>query len=190
MTYQATDGSDILSSSSVYRPLVVTARMDDESQVYFDGLRKAHFPPARNFLRAHVTLFHALPGDRAGEVAEILRRVAAGAAAPSGRVWRVRSLGRGVAFDVECPALAMVRETLREGFGWGLTKQDAQRSWRPHITVQNKVEPEVARALLAELSGSFVERRIEFAGLTLWEYLGGPWELVGEFPFAVACLSP
>jgi 2'-5' RNA ligase len=157
--------------------------MDADSQTYFDDLREAHFPPERNFLRAHVTLFHALPGELLPEVEEAMARLTAGT--PSvldGRVWRVRSLGRGVAFDVECPALATLRGALQQA-GWELTKQDAQRSWRPHITVQNKVAPEVARALLSELSARFVERRIEFVGLTLWEYLGGPWRLVREFPF-------
>lgn len=156
--------------------------MDTESQAYFDGLRDAHFPPERNFLRAHVTLFHALPGERLAEIGEALGRMACGFGTLEGRVWRVRSLGRGVAFDVECPPLARLRAPLLDA-GWAVTGQDAQRRWRPHITVQNKVDPEVARRTLAELAEPFIERPIRFTGLTLWEYLGGPWGLVGEFPF-------
>ena len=59
-----------------------------------------------------------------------------------------------------------------------LTPQDAG-SWKPHVTIQNKVEPQVAKLLLQELSRDFVARDVEIAGLGAWWYRGGPWE-----PFA------
>src|SRR6476469_7699644 len=47
-----------------HRPLIVTLLLDDAAQQRFDALRTAHFPAERNHLAAHVTLFHALPGEQ------------------------------------------------------------------------------------------------------------------------------
>ena len=47
--------------------------MDDSSQVHFDRLRELHFPPERNYLSAHLTLFHKLPGEREAEISTELR---------------------------------------------------------------------------------------------------------------------
>jgi hypothetical protein len=42
-------------------PLIVTVLMAAPDQAWFDRLRIAHFPPERNHLAAHLTLFHAIP---------------------------------------------------------------------------------------------------------------------------------
>ncbi|BDC48822.1 hypothetical protein F183_A11380 [Bryobacterales bacterium F-183] len=170
--------------------LILTAWMDAESQAVFDALREAHFPPERNYLKAHVTLFHALPGDRVDEIVGLLSPVAAETAVIEGRTSRVRFLGRGVAYDVECPELGRVRARLQAAMRGVLTLQDSQAGYRPHITVQNKVEPEVARRLLAALTAGFGSRRIVFEGLVLWEYLGGPWRHLQDFAFAAAGAPP
>lgn len=49
--------------------------------------------------------------------------------------------------------------------------------------MQNKVAPEVARALHARLAAEFVPHGVQVPGLGLWRYLGGPWEPVARFPF-------
>ena len=56
-------------------PLILTLALDADSQAHFDALRKQHFPPAINYLAAHLTLFHHLPGQRVGRTAQ--RRPAA-----------------------------------------------------------------------------------------------------------------
>ena len=44
-------------------PIIVTALFGAEDQAWFDRQRKAFFPPERNYLAAHLTLFHHLaPG--------------------------------------------------------------------------------------------------------------------------------
>ena len=162
-------------------PLIVTLLLGEDAQRRFDQLRAAHFPVERNHLAAHVTLFHALPG---GQLAEVRRELAAAADRPSFpvRVSRVRSLGRGVAYDLESPELAALRAGLAAAFDPWLTRQDRHGS-RPHVTVQNKVDPQVARALHAHLSASFVPESVQARGLGLWHYLGGPWAAEAEFPF-------
>ena len=162
-------------------PLVVTLLLDDEAQARFDRLRAEHFSPSRNFLQAHVTLFHALPGEHEDAVRAGL---ASAARRPTFavEVTGVRFLGRGVAYDLRSPEADGLRGALARAWGPWLTPQDRQRL-RPHVTVQNKVAPDVARALHARLSAAFEPGRVTARGLGLWRYLGGPWEPLAELPF-------
>ncbi|MGY1838991.1 MULTISPECIES: 2'-5' RNA ligase family protein [unclassified Modestobacter] len=163
------------------QPLIVTLLLDEAAQRRFDRLRAAHFPPGRNHLPAHVTLFHALPGERLAEVREELRTAAA---RPSFdvAVTGVRFLGRGVAIDLAATELTAMRAGLAAAFDPWLTRQD--RQWaHPHVTVQNKVAPEVARALHADLAAAFTPGTVRARGLGLWHYCGGPWEAEAGFPF-------
>src|SRR5215212_1599791 len=142
------------------RPLILSAVLDAPVQQRLDALRRAHFPAERNHLDAHVTLFHHLPGTEEG----------AG----------VRLLGRGVAVWLSSPTLAALRAALARRWTPWLTPQD--RGKRDlHVTVQNKVTPEAARALHAELAGVVVPERTRAVALALWRYAGGPWEPVARF---------
>ncbi len=131
-----------------------------------------------------MTLFHALPGEREDAVRADL---AAAAERPAFEVsvTGVRFLGRGVAYDLGSAELDRLRAALAGAWAPWLTPQDRQRH-RAHVTVQNKVAPEVARALHARLSASFVPGAVTARGLGLWRYLGGPWEAVRAFPFATS----
>ncbi len=165
------------------RPLILSAVLDSPVQQRLDALRRAHFPPERNHLGAHVTLFHHLPAAQADAVVEAVA-AAARAPAPAVDVAGVRSLGRGVAVTLVAPELAAVRAALARGWAPWLTPQDRAKRGDLHVTVQNKVTPAQARALLAELFASFVPERTRAVALALWRYDGGPWEPVARFPFA------
>jgi len=163
------------------RPLIVTLLLDDDAQRRFDRLRAEHFPPERNHLAAHVTLFHALPGEHLAEVSADL--TAAADRPPFAlEVTGLRMLGRGVAYTLRSAELAVLRDGLAALWKPWLTRQDRQRH-APHVTVQNKVEPAVARALHDRLVADFLPYGVGARGLGLWRYLGGPWEPVAEFPF-------
>ena len=164
----------------VPEPLVLTLAVDEEAQARLDALRRAHFPPERLLVPAHVSLFHALPGEHAETV---LRDVEA-AATPTFPVdvTGVRSLGRGCALVLSSPGLLALRDRLAAAWEPWLTRQDAQR-YAPHVTVQNKVEPAVARALLEQLSATFVPWSMTATGVHVWRYVGGPWEAVATVPF-------
>jgi 2'-5' RNA ligase len=166
------------------RPLIVSARLDPASQTYFDQLRRQHFPLERNHLAAHLTMFHALPGDGIEEVNVVLTEAANRGPSPHAEVCGVRSLGNGVAFTICSPDLERLREEIASSFRNRLTRQDAQR-WRPHITVQNKVTPDSARELLKVLTGAFEPWTVSVEGVDLWHYDGGPWELVQSFRFKI-----
>ena len=92
------------------------------------------------------------------------------------------NLGRGTAFRVESEALADMRDDLADSFRGMLTPQD-QSGWRPHITIQNKVEPREAKNLQSELRASFEPRPLKIRGLASWRYLGGPWQLIRDHVF-------
>jgi hypothetical protein len=160
-------------------PLIVTAILDQVSQTEFDRLRRAHFPPERNHLAAHLTLFHHL--DEAQREELVARLVEAAEACPlPARSGEVRNLGHGVAIAVDCPELVALRAHIAASLPGSLTAQDARWAW-PHVTVQNKVESEVARRLGAELAAQLPRRPIRIDGFALWRYRGGPWEPLARF---------
>ena len=161
--------------------LIVTAEMGPEDQAWLDRLRRAHFPPERNQLPAHLTLFHALAPS---VEAELRRRLAEVAREPLPRaeIAGLMNLGGGVAFRVASDDLDSIRASLTEAFRGSLTAQDSP-GWRPHVTIQNKVAPKVARALIEELGTGFQPRPLRIAGLGLHRYLSGPWERLAIYPF-------
>ncbi len=91
-------------------------------------------------------------------------------------------LGGGTALRVASEGLEDIRYDLALALRGLLTPQDLA-SWRPHVTVQNKVEPKEARALQARLRAGFERRPLTIKGLALWRYLDGPWEPVKSWTF-------
>lgn len=164
-------------------PIIVSALFGDADFAFLNGLRKEYFPPERNVIDAHLTLFHHLPPSIAGELKHRLNAETRGVSRPKARLSGVMSLGRGVAFRIESPELAAIRDGLADAFSGLLTPQD-QQGWRPHVTVQNKVDPAEAKRLLKKLSDGFVPRPVEVSGIACWYYRGGPWELISRHMFA------
>ncbi len=162
---------------------VLTLRIDPQSQAKFDDLRRRHFPPGRNLIAAHITLFHTLPNEAwiTAQLAQCAMEQTTFPIAVTG----VRSLGKGVAYTLASAPLQSLHRTLAESFVGDLTPQDRQR-FQPHVVVQNKVTPAAAQLLLRSLEAEFVPWSIEAIGFDLWHYLGGPWELAQTFPFGPA----
>lgn len=162
-------------------PIIVSALMGPADFAWADALRRAHFPPERNHLSAHITLFHHLPPSALAEVTTRLKALAAGPRPPA-RLTDVMLLGRGVAFRIDSPDLLAMRDDLADAFAGLLTPQDQARP-RLHITVQNKVDPAIAKALAEDLRRDFHPRPLAIAGLAAWHYRGGPWELAAKAIF-------
>ena len=162
------------------RPLIVTAVLAEPAQSALDALRARHFPPERNVLAAHVTLFHALPGEREAEVDAELAR-AADRDPPAAVVGAPRLLGRGVALRIEAPAVLGWRTAAADRWREWLTPQDRGKK-ELHVTVQNKVDPEQARALQRDLALR-PEESTRVVALALWRYDGGPWLPVRRHPY-------
>jgi len=164
-------------------PLIVTALLDEGAFDWFEALRQAHYPHARNRVPAHLTLFHALPADREAAVAQALEAVVRGRRPMSLQVRGPWFLGTGVAYRIAAPELSALRGELATTFAPFLAAQD-RAPFRPHITVQNKADPAQARRLLEQLQLEFEPFEIWAEGLLVWRYQGGPWAPVVRLPFA------
>lgn len=164
-------------------PLIVTLGLDAASFAVFDAARRRHFPPARNHLPAHLTLFHHLPGASRGTIAETLGAIAARTRPFPLAVAGLRFLGQGSAYAIDSASLLALRAELASAWTGWLTPQDRQ-PFKPHVTIQNKAPAAEARALHAALSAAFRPFEATAEGLLLWHYRGGPWEAAGAFPFA------
>lgn len=164
------------------KPLIVTAQLDEDAIGYFDRLRATHFPPAINRLKAHLTLFHNLPGTEERAVIEALAREARALAPFPVEVAALMKLGRGTAFRLESAPLCALRARLAATFEPWLTRQDREK-FRPHVTVQNKVSPAQAIGLYDHLSREFTPFTATAEGLQLWHYEGGPWSPVAAIAF-------
>lgn len=161
--------------------LIVAAELAPEDFSWLEGLRRAHYPPERNQVPAHLTLFHALPPSAAEELRARLSRIVR-RPPPVAMIRGLMDLGHGVAFRVVSPGLDRIREELATELHGLLGAQD-NRGWRPHVTVQNKVAPKVARALKESLERTYRVRELKIGGLGLYGYLGGPWERIAIYPF-------
>ena len=163
-------------------PIIITAEMGKADQAWANGLRAMHFPPERNFLDAHITLFHHLPPNHLAEIKSRLAALAGECPPPVAHLTEVMMLGRGIAYRVESPELLSIRDELADEFRGLLIPQDQARP-RLHITVQNKVEPATAKTLHAELSATFRPRPLAISGLAAHYYRGGPWEHIATWKF-------
>ena len=163
-------------------PLILTLTLDADSQQFFNTLRQQYFPPERNFLDAHLTLFHHLPATEL-RLIEDIASVTSTYVPMKLQVNELKSIGNGVAYKIECDQLLQLHKHLQQQWDRWLIPQDRQKLW-PHITIQNKVEPNLAKLLKEELEQSIKPFTATGTGLSLFEYMGGPWNFVQSFPFA------
>jgi len=168
------------------RPFILTAALPPEIQGWAEGLRRAHYPPERNHLHAHVTMFHSFAPSLLEELKDFIPSVASEFAAPKATISGIMDLGTGTAIALASDELLTLRAMIADHFHGALTDQDLYEP-RPHITIQNKVTKREARALQAALhleveikadAGPFT-----FPALELHHYLGGPWELTKRSAF-------
>lgn len=167
-------------------PFILTAALPTDLGAWAEGLRRAHYPVERNHLHAHVTLFHSFAPSLLEELRDFPPQVAAEFAAPEGTVTGAMDLGTGTAIALEARQLLSLRALIAEHFHGSLTSQDLHEP-RPHITIQNKVTKQEARALQASLGPVLApwiaKGRFTFPALELWHYRGGPWERVKTCSF-------
>ena len=171
-------------------PVILTALLDERTHRIATDLRRRFFPPHRNYLDAHLTLAHQLPGDQ-------VARIRAHAAAVAGRrepipvyVRELIDMGKGTGLRVStaadrntAEALQALRRALLAPFAAALAPQDRQPYRRPHLTIQNKVPRETAQRLQRRLQRLFVPWSGTVVGIGAYYYRGGPWELIDNYYF-------
>ncbi len=172
------------------RATILTAWVREADMYPFHRMRQRFFPGHRNFLSAHVTLFHHLrPGvrDRAIGLARERDWPSELNLTPAGElevgVQGVFQMGKGTAYRLELEPLAQLRRPFSETFRDELTEQDARPWKRPHVTVQNKVDGATAKRLTRHLSSRFRPCTIRVKGLSFYRYDYGPWTLLEHVPF-------
>jgi len=161
--------------------LIVTAEIAQGDFSWLEHLRRSYYPPDRNQVPAHLTIFHALPPSAESEARSRLALLSK-EKRPRATIEGLMDLGGGVAYRIVSPDLDRIREELAGALHGLLGAQD-NAGWRPHVTIQNKVPPKVARELLASMEPDFAPRPLGIAGLGLYRYLGGPWERIALYPF-------
>ena len=102
-------------------PLILTLQMDEHSSSVFEHLRQQHFPPDRNFIPAHLTLFHKLPAHAEDSVSKVLEDLAQTQLPLRLEATSLRFFGRGVAYVITSPALLALRARLAERWSEWLT---------------------------------------------------------------------
>ncbi len=162
--------------------LLLTLDLDARSFAFFEAERRRYFPAELNIVPAHLMLFHNLPGWQMPQIRQDLLRESGACLPMTLRITGLRSLGRGVAYQVQCGALLQLHKRLAALFQSSLTPQDKQ-GYRPHITIQNKVSAEEAKRTMQILDSQFAPFESAGTGISLWRYLGGPWEFVECFSF-------
>ncbi|UOE52848.1 2'-5' RNA ligase family protein [Mucilaginibacter sp. SMC90] len=166
------------------KPLILTLKLDEKSQGFFNIKRQLYFPPERNHLEAHLMLFHQLPNE--SETYKVLEDFAYEPF--SLNIVGLMNLGAGVAYRAESSELNLLHKLLSTHFKNKLIPQDLQ-GFRPHITIMNKTTPERTRALIKELSVSFEPFSVDILGIDIWQYLGGPWQHKRSYAFVERLLD-
>ena len=161
--------------------LIVTAEIGASDLAWLDRLRRVYYPPERNRLPAHLTMFHSIPPSAEGEVRRVLARLGT-EPLPKASIQGFMDLGGGVAFRVVSADLDRIRRDMAEALHGLLSSQDSG-GWRPHVTIRNKVPPKESRAVIDRLAADFRPCALAISGLGLHRYLGGPWETRAIHPF-------
>ena len=159
---------------------VLTLKLDPAAQAHFEALRQQWFPPERNLIPAHLTLFHTLPEEP--WITQALEDAAAGTIAFALGTPTPKSIGRGAAFFFNSPEATALHKHLRKAFQAVVTPQD-QQGFRPHIVAMNKATPAAAKLCLEALQTHRLPQEITATGSDLWRYLNGPWQHQQTFPF-------
>lgn len=162
-------------------PLLLTAELPPDVLAWADALRRAHYPPERNRLRAHVTLFHALPPSVEEELLQVLADLACNPA-PMARIDGLMKLERGTALGVESPATEELHGIIADRMHGLLTDQDT-RPLRLHVTIQNKVSSEAAKALQTSLGAELRSVSFRFHGFGLYAWEEGLWRPIRTIAF-------
>lgn len=163
-------------------PHLVLAVLPDAVQARLDALRRAHYPAERNRVPAHCTLFHAVPGMVAAELASVLARLTATTPPPRARIDRVIDLDGGTALALVSAELVDVRDLLADHFHGLLTGGDAVAP-RFHITVQNKVERRAAHILQADLAATWRATDTMIPAIAVHRVIDGAWQPAGVWRF-------
>ncbi|KAL8991354.1 MAG: hypothetical protein Q9169_007889 [Polycauliona sp. 2 TL-2023] len=150
------------------------------------ALRTKHFPVKINKLTAHVSLFRALPGSQLPAIEAAIKKLVQHQDPFQISTGEPFLMPYGVGLAVHAGAAASIYQILKEQWTGFLSKQD--QSFRPHYTIQNKVERSTAQRTVEDIHsgpGRFEGSTGTVTGLSLFLYDRGYWTLKQTYPFSM-----
>lgn len=163
-----------------FMTLLLTITPEPALQDIFEQQRQRYYPKKHNRVPAHIIFFHQLPELHLETIMNYCQAIARETSVIPVTVTGLMSLGRGVAFELRFDKTIFFQ--LKNQFEPWLIPQD-QQTFKPHVTIQNKVNPEQAKTLLTSLQSTFTPFSGMLVSLSLWYYREGLWEHHQDFIF-------
>jgi 2'-5' RNA ligase superfamily len=162
------------------KSLIITLKMDDVSQAYFNEKRKQYYPAYANFVDAHISLFHKLPSDK-NIVYDTLNQLC-NTNEFDMQIVGIKNIDNFVAYDIVSPALQNIHATMQATYANMLNEKDREILW-PHITIHNKATVYKAFKIHEKLLADFKPFCITAIGLTTWFYAKKQWTKKDDYLF-------
>jgi hypothetical protein len=162
------------------KSLIITLKIDDTSQQFFDEKRKQYFPAYANFVDAHITLFHKLPSDKE-IVYDTLDEISKTNIFEM-EVVGIKNIENFVAYDISSPILQNIHSAMQASFENMLNEKDREKLW-PHVTVHNKATIYKAFKTHEKLLVDFEPFSITAIGFTTWFYAKKAWVKKEDYLF-------
>lgn len=168
-------------NTTTKKSLIVTLKIDDTSQAFFNEKRKQHYPAYANFVDAHITLFHKLPSDK-NIVYQTLQQLC-NTKVFEMQVVALKNIENFVAYDISSSTLQDIHREMQTAFAKMLNEKDKEILW-PHITIHNKATVYKAFKTHEKLLEDFVPFDIKAIGFTTWFYAKKQWVKKGDYLFS------
>jgi len=147
-------------------PLILTLKLDKATQTFLTDLRTKHFPKNRNYLAAHVTLFHAIPAHRYAALDAHLHALVQKTnswdvfvgepkkMSNKGVMVTVRDRPHGTIESIHDDIQHFLKTSAKKDED-KLTDQDSRRMGKAHATIMNKAEEDEVERCLQEVEKEF-----------------------------------
>lgn len=168
-------------NTTTKKSLIVTLKIDDTSQAFFNEKRKKHYPAYANFVDAHITLFHKLPSDK-NIVYQTLQQLC-NTKVFEMQVVALKNIENFVAYDISSSTLQDIHGEMQTVFAKMLNEKDKEILW-PHITIHNKATVYKAFKTHEKLLEDFKQFNITAIGFTTWFYAKKAWIKKEDYLFA------
>ena len=165
---------------STLAPLVITLKIDESNQQFFNEQRKKYFPAHCNYVDAHITLIHKLPSNNL-DVENVLKKFATRSTFDIS-VNDIVLQKTAVAYEIFSDELLRLHREMQNDLQPYLIRNDRKKLW-PHITIQNKVTAYKAFKTHAALLPLFEPITATAIGFSCWYYVKGYWEKKGDYLF-------
>ena len=162
------------------KSLIITLKIDDASQAFFNEKRKQYYPAYANFVDAHITLLHKLPADK-NIVYDTLNKMSKINVFDM-EVEGIKHIDNFVAYDIVSQTLQHMHAEMQTTFANMLNEKDKEILW-PHITVHNKATVYKAFKTYEKLLKDFKPCSIIAIGFTTWFYAKKQWIKKEDFLF-------